>query len=121
MSWDFDFGEEETFTNFFEEADASFVADASGESFFQAQHPVIVEQQIISSTPVVDAFPAQSLQDQASQSLIDENNRLREFFNSLKEKADQVQQQNTVLKTQLNECRSWFKQAMFSGIHSGKK
>lgn len=122
MSWDFDFGEEETFQNFFDEPDTTFMAAPGGESFFQPQQEVFVPQQIINTEPpAMVSPPAPPAHDQASQALIDENNRLREFFDSLKVKAEQVQQQNTTLKTQLNECRSWFKQAMFSGIHSGSK
>lgn len=55
------------------------------------------------------------------QNLIDENNKLREFFVSLKKKAEQVENTNQKLKGQLDECRNWFKQAMFTGINSGSK
>lgn len=60
--------------------------------------------------------------NQAShQNLIEENNKLREFFVSLKKKAEQVENTNQKLKGQLDECRNWFKQAMFTGINSGSK
>lgn len=60
--------------------------------------------------------------NQASQqNLVDENNKLREFFVSLKKKAEQVENTNQKLKGQLDECRNWFKQAMFTGINSGSK
>lgn len=122
MSWDFDFGEEETFQNFFTETDTTTFSFSSGDSFFQPQQPVVdVEQPIIHQSLVSPPESPLQTQDQASQALIEENNQLRDFFNSLKVKAEQVQQQNTTLKQQLNDCRTWFKQAMFSGIHNNKK
>lgn len=57
----------------------------------------------------------------SQQNLIEENNKLREFFISLKKKAEQVENTNQKLKGQLDECRNWFKQAMFTGINSGSK
>ena len=65
--------------------------------------------------------PPNSLSQQQNMNLIEENNQLRQFFYSLKQKAEQVDNQNQKLKGQLNECRNWFKTAMFSGMHNGSK
>ncbi|OHS94758.1 hypothetical protein TRFO_10927 [Tritrichomonas foetus] len=84
--------------------------------FYQQQQFLLQQQQFL---------PQQQQQflnlQQGNQQLIEENNQLREFFLSLKAKAEQVENANQRLKGQLDECRNWFRQAMFSGISNGSK
>jgi hypothetical protein len=56
----------------------------------------------------------------ASHSLADENAELRETANGLRERFAQITSVNANLKSQLEECRSRFRTAMFSGFSTRK-
>ena len=149
MSWDFDFDEDSSFlsSNFGDQFDGNFGSSFDSTFFTAPQNqpeqpnipdptiqPIQQAQQFPQQPPMQQQFYPQ-MQPQPfypqmqqtdyveSQNLMEENNQLRQFFLSLKQKAEMVENQNQKLKGQLNECRNWFRNAMFSGIQrtSNKK
>ena len=115
MSWDFDFENDSSLiSSGFNDCDNIFF---QSDSFENINTSALAQEQIETKKetflPIITQEP--------SQLLLEENNQLREYVASLKNKAEQVSQVNTQLKGQLEQCRSWFKNAMFSGINTTKK
>lgn len=129
MSWDFDFEDGDgSFASGFDGADAMFMAGTDSVATSTFENPFSQDFDFssnITTQPLQQiSLEAQTTSVKASQisqsNLQEENNQLRQFFSSLKEKAEQAESLNQSLKTQLEDCRSWFKNAMFSGIANHK-
>ena len=124
-SWDFDFDQDEGFDNGLGESGSMFFSDPSfmDSSFPADRNPssvedkMVEEPQMMESVPNVRSFTSTTV---PSSNLAEENNKLKQFFSSLKEKAEQAEMINQSLKEQLEDCRNWFKSAMFSGISNHK-
>ena len=130
MSWDIEFDDEAGFVSGFDSGDSLFF---SGNDSIQ---PSSFGEGFIEPEPepeYIPSIPAQPLQQisvqnpsanfrgtQQPDSLAEENDQLRQFFTSLKEKAEQAESLNQSLKSQLENCRNWFKNAMFTGISNHK-
>ena len=131
MSWDFDFDDEENFDGFDTADSIFFSGDADNDGnydmpFFQQQditpqyQPAAVSPQPIQTVKPMSAVPLQQTAYQSQGNLAEENDLLRQFFKSLKEKAARAESLNQSLKSQLEDCRNWFKDAMFTGISHHK-
>ena len=127
MSWDIDFEEDTSFVTGFEDSDSLFFDPLNGSqpsSFGQTNFDAVTEMQ--TETTQIAPQPLQQISLQTpspnaqlqppSANLAQENDQLRQFFTSLKEKAAQAESLNQSLKTQLEDCRNWFKNAMFFGF-----
>lgn len=119
MSWDFDL----------EEEDCTFLSNSIygdiGDPFYSGPSSNLEPQPSGLDVYVPDSGilqePKAKIQPNVDMTLVEENNRLKEFCLSLKAKAEQVEIVNQKLKGQLEDCRNWFKQAMFSGFTNSKK
>lgn len=58
--------------------------------------------------------------DGNSTDLEEENNKLRQYFNTLSQRVAEAEKLNENLKNQLESFRGWFKSSFFPGINSGK-
>lgn len=129
MSWDFDFDTGDSFANGFDGADAMFLAGSDSlptasfdSSFLQpdTDFDQIMTQQPLQQISVQSPQSTAKAQKQPQGNLAEENDQLRQFFTSLKEKAAQAESLNQSLRSQLEDCRNWFKDAMFTGIATHK-
>ena len=129
MSWDFDFDADDSFTPTFDGADSIFVSgsdslstDPFDNSFSQSEIDLnqFMTPQPIQQISTQNAQSTSKTVQQSQGSLAEENDQLRQFFTTLKEKAAQAESLNQSLKSQLEDCRNWFKDAMFTGITNHK-
>ena len=69
-------------------------------------------------TPIAPIIPIQQLSKSSNnyEDLAQENCKLREYFASLKDRAEKATSENQQLKEQLGKWREGFKSAMFSGM-----
>lgn len=120
MSWDFGYDEQDSFLqDTFSNDDGLFLSGSPpNDDFFGMMTDSISTE--VQQTPTVESNAEPNISDPAT-TLASENDSLKTFFFHLKEKADQVESVNTRLKTQLEECRQWFKQAMFYGATNPHK
>ncbi|EAY13729.1 hypothetical protein TVAG_372030 [Trichomonas vaginalis G3] len=119
--WDFEFDQDESFAAGFNETD-NFLF--SGSPTFE---PSFFQQQPENPFPTnnLNVRPIQQVQKSspaptAGQNLAQENDQLRLVFTTLKQKAEQAESLNQSLKSQLEDCRNWFRDAMFTGINTHK-
>ena len=128
MSWDFDF-ENESFGDF--DSVDDYFDESLGTSFalsfilqqnssFSTSNQSPMKPQPIQQIPKTKPSQASQIHYHKQGDLAEENNQLRQFFKSLKEKADQAESLNQTLKCQLADCRNWFKDAMFTGFRHSK-
>ena len=69
------------------------------------------------SPPLVPIIPIQQLTGASDcEQLAQENCKLREYFASLKDRAEKATSENEKLKAQLGKWREGFRSAMFSGM-----
>ena len=130
MSWDIDFDDDDAFSNGFDSTDSFFLGGSDQmqpSSFDQTFMNNDIETEPIPTIPqqplqqISIHNPQPNIRNQPqTDNLAEENNQLRQFFTSLKEKAARAESLNQSLKTQLEDCRNWFKNAMFSGISNHK-
>ena len=130
MSWDIDFEDADGFDNGFDTMDSFFLGetdqmqpssfeqtfmnnDVETEPIMEVQPPPVQQMSIYNPPPSIRSQPQ-------TDNLAEENNQLRKFFSTLKEKAQRAETLNQSLKTQLEDCRNWFKNAMFTGISNHK-
>ncbi len=129
MSWDLDFGTDDSFTTNFDDADSMFFAgtDSISDTSFEApflqpetEYSQLVIPQQIQQTPLQPYQNTSKISIPDQNILAEENTHLKQFVTSLKEKAEQAEDLNLQLRKQLENCRNWFKDAMFSGISTHK-
>ena len=104
MSWDFDFDADDSFTPTFDGADSIFVAgsdslstDPFDNSFSQSEIDLnqFITPQPIQQISMQNAQSASKPVQQSQGSLAEENDQLRQFFTTLKEKAAQAESLNS--------------------------
>jgi hypothetical protein len=98
--------------------DPPFAALDSQPSFFDPLPDTFPADYAVPSRPSIGpvAFPLGA----DGQSLVDQNAELRQTAMSLKERFAQMASLNEHLKTQLDDCRSRFRSAVFSGFSHRK-
>jgi hypothetical protein len=106
MSWELGFDEDDAFfqTSF----EQPHLSDSNAPFFFQPDDAAAPQDPI----PGVPSEP--------SRNLADENAELRQTASSLRERFAQITSVNANLKSQLEECRSRFRNAIFSGFATRK-
>ncbi|KAH0785018.1 hypothetical protein GPJ56_010964 [Histomonas meleagridis] len=125
--WDFDFDQDDAFVPM------SFATDSFGDSNIfddsfdtpTFSNDINVPIQFPTTTystpkPVTKTVsrPPQQLDDGSD--LINENNTLRQTAQNLRKRFTEASNANQTLRAQLEECRSRFKCAMFSGFNTHK-
>ena len=123
MSWDFGYDEQDSFLqDSFANDDAMFLTGSPPrDDLFGSLADPVVPELIQTPQSQQEAETPESGAADPAMTLANENDSLKVFFFHLKEKADQVESVNTRLKSQLEECRQWFKQAMFYGASNQLK
>ena len=120
--WEFEALDDDSFIQMdFQDSGQLFISGSPSSSTFfdgDVQFGDMVENKPVPLS--MEPAAAQEQRADPSDALISENMQLKEFFFSLKTKADQLQNVNTKLKTQLEECRGWFKTQMFSSANLKK-
>jgi hypothetical protein len=105
MSWSFGFDDDDAF--FRPSFDTPTDFDTSSSLFFQPDEGS-------SNNAAPSASPS------TSHTLADENAELRQTAITLRERFADITSVNARLKSQLEECRSRFRSAMFSGFNTRK-
>lgn len=118
--WDFDFDQDESFAAGFNDPDQILF---SGSPIMEPSifvQPEVFQNQTLSVRPIQQTKPIRNTPVASGQDLAQENDQLRQFFSSLKEQAERAESINQSLKSQLEDCRNWFRDAMFTGINTHK-
>ena len=120
--WDFDFDQDESFAAGFNDADSLFFSGSPTfePSIFQNVDQNIQQMPALNQTPIQQIPVNRQAPATGGHDLATENDQLRQFFTSLKEKAAQAESLNQSLKSQLEDCRNWFRDAMFTGMNTHK-
>jgi hypothetical protein len=105
MSWDLGFDDD----------DAFFRPSFEQPSFFDPSAPLFFQ-----SDEATQPDPISSTTREPSQILANENAELRQTASSLRERFAQITSVNANLKSQLEECRSRFRSAIFTGFTTRK-
>ena len=115
MAWDLDFAEDDGFVPML------FGEDSFGTDFeTDFSKPPPCQPSFFQMSQSNRVTPPPECQG-CSQSLVEENNELRQTALSLKEKLLQMSSLNERLKSQLEECRSNFRNVIFSGFNETRK
>lgn len=124
--WDFDYDPDDSFitmdnnsfnTNSFDFSQDPF--ESITESVSLPEFPQVTQapvQEISTPIPEMRLIQQQVSHTTDCERLVEENNKLREYFNSLKDRADKAANENQQLKAQLGRWREGFRSAMFSGM-----
>lgn len=119
--WDFDFEQDDSFiTSDFVSTDG---IDSDFANDFMSDSTMVPPQQITPSN-YMQYQPMKKTTRQTtdnSSAIVYENDVLRETALKLKERFSRASTENQTLRAQLEECRSKFRNAMFSGILGAKK
>ena len=120
MTWEFDFDQSElNIPEIFTDDDQFFFGNKMAE-----QNLTLNQQNNLSEPPkrpvvqrtlTENNIPKSPVQNKGN-AIADENDQLRKFFITLKEKSVRVEQINRMLKEQLDECKSWFGSALNYGM-----
>ena len=125
--WDFDFDQEDAFVpmNFGNDSfdEPSMFDDSFTSPVFPSDMNVPIQFPATTHQPVKPQTQRTGKSIQAlddGSDLINENNSLRQTAQNLKKRFTEASNANQTLRAQLEECRSRFKNAMFSGFNTRK-
>ena len=116
--WDFDFDADESFAAGFNDTDQVSYRDPALMTASMFRNSKIFSQTQFSVMPVQQMPISKTTQD--SIELSQENNRLKIYSCTLQRKVAELESRNQSLKTQLDDCRNWLRDAMFGGITNRK-
>lgn len=119
--WDFDFDQGDSFINIDFNNDDD---DNYGNMFGDFGTSTMAAPEPVMATEIQRCQPARKSGRQtedSSSAIVSENDVLRETAMKLKERFTKASSENQTLRAQLEECRSRFRNAMFSGIIGAKK
>lgn len=118
--WDFDFDQDESFAAGFNEPDQILFSENPVMESSVFLQPEAFQMNSLNVRPIQQTKPVRNFPAPSGQDLAQENDQLRQFFSSLKEQAERAESINQSLKSQLEDCRNWFRDAMFTGITNHK-